>query len=87
MLPPAKPDLRKAARTDLRQLIVVHHDEFGGLTDTRADTVTRQLLLENKSIDRVGIPMRAALAMTSFSTSSLITPFTELWFSTSRAHE
>jgi hypothetical protein len=51
-LPPAKPDLLKAARSDLR--IVAHPDEFGGLTDTHADTVARQLLLEDKSIDQVG---------------------------------
>jgi hypothetical protein len=87
MLPPAKPDLLKAARTDLRQLIVAHHDEFGGLTDTRADTVARQQLLGSKSIDRVGTPMWAALAMTSCSTSSLIVPFTDLCSSTSRPHE
>jgi hypothetical protein len=87
MLPPAKSDLLEAARTDLRRLIVVHHDEFADLTDTRADTVARQRPLENKSIDRVGTPMRAALAMTSCSTSSLIAPFTGLCSGTSRAHE
>ena len=54
MLPPAKPDLLNATRTDLRQLIGALHDEFGGLTDTHADTVARQLLLQNNSIDRVG---------------------------------
>ena len=53
MLPP-KPHLLNAARTDLRQLIVASHDEFGSLTETHADTVARRPPLENNSIDRVG---------------------------------
>src|SRR5882724_5434312 len=43
-----------AARVDLKQLMVEHPDEFGGLTGVHADTVVRQLALENKFIDQVG---------------------------------
>ena len=60
MLPPANPDLLKAARSDLG--IVGHPDEFAVLTDTHADTVARQLLLENRSIDQVGTTPDAGCA-------------------------
>ena len=42
------------ARTALKQLMADHPDEFGGLTGVHADTVVRQLALENKFIDQVG---------------------------------
>ena len=42
------------ARTALKQLMAQHPDEFGGLTGVHADTVVRQLALENKFIDQVG---------------------------------
>ena len=42
------------ARTALKQLMAEHPDEFGGLTGVHADTVVRQLALENKFIDQVG---------------------------------
>jgi hypothetical protein len=41
------------ARTALKQLMADHPDEFGGLTGVHADTVVRQLALENKFIDQV----------------------------------
>jgi hypothetical protein len=43
-----------AARTGLTQLMAAHPDEFGGLTGIHADTVVRQLALENRFIDQVG---------------------------------
>src|SRR5208337_1852290 len=43
-----------AARTDLQQLIAAHPDEFGGLTGIHADTVVRQLALENTFLNQVG---------------------------------
>ena len=43
-----------AARTGLTQLMAAHPDEFGGLTGVHADTVVRQLALENRFIDQVG---------------------------------
>ena len=43
-----------AARTDLKQLITAHPDEFGGLSGVHADTVVRQLALENKFLNQVG---------------------------------
>ena len=43
-----------AARTDLKQLMADHPDEFGGLTGVHADTVVRQLALENKFLNQVG---------------------------------
>ena len=43
-----------AARTDLKQLIAAHPDEFGGLSGVHADTVVRQLALENKFLNQVG---------------------------------
>jgi hypothetical protein len=42
------------ARTALKQLMADHPEEFGGLTGVHADTVVRQLALENKFIDQVG---------------------------------
>jgi hypothetical protein len=43
-----------AAQTDLKQLMAAHPDEFGGLTGVHADTVVRQLALENKFLNQVG---------------------------------
>ena len=43
-----------AARTDLQQLMAAHPDEFGGLTGIHADTVVRQLALENTFLNQVG---------------------------------
>ena len=43
-----------AATNALKQLMADHPDEFGGLTGVHADTVVRQLALENKFIDQVG---------------------------------
>ena len=43
-----------AARTDLQQLMTAHPDEFGGLTGIHADTIVRQLALENKFLNQVG---------------------------------
>ena len=43
-----------AARTDLKQLMADHPDEFGGLSGVHADTVVRQLALENKFLNQVG---------------------------------
>jgi hypothetical protein len=43
-----------AARTDLKQLMAAHPDEFGGLTGIHADTIVRQLALENKFLNQVG---------------------------------
>ena len=43
-----------AARTDLKQLMAAHPDEFGGLTGVHADTVVRQLALETKFLNQVG---------------------------------
>jgi hypothetical protein len=43
-----------AARTDLQQLMAAHPDEFGGLTGIHANTVVRQLALENKFLNQVG---------------------------------
>ena len=48
MLPPAKPDLRKAARSDLG--IVGHPDEFADRYSRRH----RGLSAVNRSIDQVG---------------------------------
>ncbi len=42
------------ARTDLQQLMAAHPDEFGGLTGIHADTIVRQLALENKFLNQVG---------------------------------
>lgn len=42
------------ARTDLQHLMTAHPDEFGGLTGIHADTVVRQLALENKFLNQVG---------------------------------
>ena len=43
-----------AATKGLQQLMAAHPDEFGGLTGIHADTVVRQLQLENKFINQVG---------------------------------
>jgi hypothetical protein len=43
-----------AARTGLVQLMAAHPEEFGGLTGVHAETVVRQLALENRFIDQVG---------------------------------
>lgn len=43
-----------AARTDLKQLMAAHPDEFGGLTGIHADTVVRQLALEDKFLSQYG---------------------------------
>ena len=43
-----------AARTDLQQLMAAHPDEFGGLTGIHADTVVRQLALENTFLNQIG---------------------------------
>jgi hypothetical protein len=43
-----------AARSGLMHLMAAHPDEFGGLTGVHADTVVRQLALENRFIDQVG---------------------------------
>jgi len=48
-----KPDIN-TARTSLMHLMAAHPDEFGGLTGVHADTVVRQLALENRFIDQVG---------------------------------
>jgi hypothetical protein len=43
-----------AATKGLQQLMAAHPDEFGGLTGIHADTVVRQLQLENKFINQAG---------------------------------
>ena len=50
------------ARTDLKQLMAAHPDEFGGLTGIHADTVVRQLALENTFLKQVGTNPDAARA-------------------------
>jgi len=50
------------ARISLKQLMAEHPEEFGGLTGVHADTVVRQLELENRFIDQVGTNPNAGRA-------------------------